>query len=331
MTVKMRSSRSSLRYLIDEETISDELGFPVAYPIRVFSLEGFGIDQKSFLKYMAPTFSLCPRDEYVVKLGQVNFLKRIFPEECPRLDSFLCRYYANEATLESVFDLVAMFDVAQRQEFERIRIGGRRHRSAARYSMTRQSGIPAWNARRVSAEDFHQEVQKSDPRSYVRVFQEMSEVVTGYPGFQTLLQCLAEMVYGIRPGVRELQMNVHQMVVYADVLADGNNAPEGVHQDGSDYIVSALVIERAGIIGGDSTVYGPRPEYIGKGDFTAFDANRMMEYLAVTLHPGMGLFQADDKTPLWHNVTLVKENPSIPPPYGSRSIIGFDTKILKES
>jgi hypothetical protein len=121
------------------------------------------------------------------------------------------------------------------------------------------------------------------------------------------------MVLELRPDTRALEMNLHQMFVFADMMSVGDNAPEGIHQDGTDFIVSALVIERAGIVGGESIVYGP---------------DKKTEYLRRTLQAGEGIFQADKGSELWHYVTSIKEDPETPPDYGHRSIIGFDIDVL---
>ena len=54
-----------------------------------------------------------------------------------------------------------------------------------------------------------------------------------------------------------VDMNVHQSFVQAFPEKAGSNAPEGIHQDGSDYIVSALVVDRGNIVGEISKIYGP--------------------------------------------------------------------------
>ena len=133
--------------------------------------------------------------------------------------------------------------------------------------------------------------------------------------FTKLIGGIIHMVHEVRPRASDIEITMHQMCCYADVIVPGDNSPEGIHQDGADYIVSALVVERAGITGGESVVYG---------------SDKKTEYLRRTLAPGEGLFQADKGTPLWHYVTPIHEDPTVPPLYGSRSIFGFDINILSE-
>jgi len=91
-----------------------------------------------------------------------------------------------------------------------------------------------------------------------------------------------------------------------------DNAPEGIHQDGADYIVSALVIERRNVQGGTSIIYGPDKQTI---------------YLTVTLQPGQGIFQADQGSDLWHDVTPIVLELNSSGGEGVRNILGFDILI----
>lgn len=301
------------KYVLDERILSKQLGFYIGYPIRVFSLEGLGFNQEAFLRALTPTFALCPPDEYVVKLSQVNYLKSFFPSATKWLDEFLVAYYANQSSLGSTFSLISLLTPRERQEFERIDVTFRRHRSMAKFVLRLVSGV--WHIERVDAGSLSQKVDGDDPRSLKRSFVETSRFVSDHGAFKHLLRILADMVREIHPSASLLEIGFHQMVVYADALGEANNAPEGIHQDGADYIVSALVMERAGITGGESIVYGP---------------DRKTEYLRYTLQPGEGIFQADNLTsPLWHAVTPIQEDPAVPPAYGNRSIFGFDMTILE--
>ena len=310
-----RQSRFS--YLVDEKMISEQVGFEVEHPIRVFTLGGLGIDTDLFLRELAPTFSLVEVDEYLMKLAQVNFLKSCFPHAGALLDNFLLYYYAGRATLEEVYDLVATLSFDQRHEFDRLRIKGTRARTISRYLLSYEPQRRIWDILRVPVQPFAQSVGTEDIRSFPRVFQETSRVVSNHPEFRKFLNRTASIVQEIRPGAVEIEMTLHQMCIYSDVLGEATNSPEGTHQDGAAFIVSALVVERAGVLGGESEV-------------SYQDADRQVECLKRPLQPGEGLFQADRNTPLWHTVSAVREDPSIPPEYGHRSIFGLDINVLRE-
>jgi hypothetical protein len=296
------------KYITDEIELSKKLGSEVPV-LRAFTLETFGVDRESFLRDLRPTFSILHLDPYDAKRAKVELLKKRFPRHTDRPNGFLSNYYANKEDLAAVYDVIEELEDADRNELDRIGMTGRRKRSVARFNLRRSAN--RWNFERISADEYRQNVAPGDPRSLVRVFHEMETMVTEHAQVRHLMECFAELVRERHPDCKRLRMNVHQMFVFADILSGGDNAPEGIHQDGADYIVSALVIERAGIVGGESIVYGP---------------DKTTEYFRRTLAEGEGIFQSDKK--LWHYVTQIRENPAVPPDYGHRSILGFDMDIL---
>ena len=86
----------------------------------------------------------------------------------------------------------------------------------------------------------------------------------------------------------------------------------GIHQDGMDYIVSALVISRSNISGGRSIIYGN---------------DKSTRILEVELCPGQGILQPDKNTQLWHDVTPIQSLDDISA--GSRSTLGFDFTVTQ--
>ncbi|MDO8599187.1 MAG: 2OG-Fe dioxygenase family protein, partial [bacterium] len=147
----------------------------------------------------------------------------------------------------------------------------------------------------------------------------------GHREFQRLIVAVAEMVEDAETEagrrVHGMTATFHQMGL--EVLADGvapTMAPEGVHRDGADYIVSALVMERDDVEGGTSTVLSP---------------DKAKTLLTVTLAPGQGIFQADalrslpESQQLWHNVTPVTLRDSDDDQRGSRNIFGFDVVLYR--
>ena len=304
------SENTPLDYVVDEKKISRNLGFDISYPIRVFTLESLGINELDFISFMRPQFSILHMDPYDAKRNKVKILENIFPEEKDHLQKFLADYYIGQADLEAVVDLISRLEPKDRHAFDRVGMTARRKRSIARFVVSLTSKN-IWRIQRVPAPEFKQAVGKDDARSFVRKFHEMSSLVTEYPCTKQMIRSIAGMVREVKPEAKKLEITMHMMFVFADALTEGDNSPEGIHKDGADYIVSALVIERAGIMGGTSIVY---------------DDNQQNVYLEYTLQQGQGLFQ-DDRN-LWHYVTPIQENHRVPPPYGNRSIIGFDINIL---
>jgi hypothetical protein len=113
------------------------------------------------------------------------------------------------------------------------------------------------------------------------------------------------------PGLAEdLTVTFHETGTVARQGRGATNAPEGVHQDGADYIVSALVVERVNVEGGMSLI-------VDDDTGTVF---------SVVLEPGQGIFQADRGSSLWHYVTpilLGGEGRD----EGVRNIFGFDVAV----
>ena len=110
------------------------------------------------------------------------------------------------------------------------------------------------------------------------------------------------------------------MSVKATVAQPGDNSPEGAHEDGVDYIVSALVINRHNLKGGQSQIIEQLPT--GKKEII----------YRRTLRPGEFVFQADTRdeliygTDLWHHVTpftMAKPEKG----EGWRDIIGLDIMV----
>lgn len=294
-------------FLIDEHTLFREKNFVIGFPLRVFNLKGLWIDEEKFLHDLVPTFHGLSWDEYDVVRERVLYLSQCYPQEIPRLKKFMKVYFAGSVTRqEELLNLVANLSRHYRSGFENIQPF--RRRAIARF-MVEKEDKERWRIERVSAGGFSQNVSKVDYRKQVRVFKEMAEDVCNHKEFLTLLARLASIVEGIHRKPERLQIVVHQMGIVARHGRFGNNAPEGVHQDGVDYIVSALVVERKGIEGGTSHVYG---------------SDKKQLYLDITLKPGEGIFQTDRGSPFWHDVTPISIKPGSPLELGARNIFGFD-------
>ncbi len=147
----------------------------------------------------------------------------------------------------------------------------------------------------------------------MRTFHEADDAIAAHPDVLRIIRAMADMVQEIRPGANFLRLNLHPMFVFADLMSTGDNSPEGIHQDGADYIISALVIERAGIT-------------TDSGESIVYDLDQKTVLFRRTLAEGEGLFKSDRE--VFHYVTPIREDPAIPPDFGHRSILGFDVEIL---
>src|SRR5262249_13838265 len=157
-----------------------------------------------------------------------------------------------------------------------------------------RSASTEWRARRLPVVAFMQHVAGTDYRRQQRVFAEIDAGVTSHPGFQQLLRQLAAIVGELHPEADKLVMTAHQVQTVARRGQWGDNAPEGTHQDGADYVVSAIEVEQSAARGATSIVYAP---------------DRKTRYLTIDLAAGEGVFHADRGSPLWHDVTPLIRDP----------------------
>ena len=152
---------------------------------------------------------------------------------------------------------------------------------------------------RVYPKEFVQSLEANDIRAWPRIFDQTDDALVDNPLFYSFLHEVARYAQKVTPHIqiKELTMTAHFMSVKAKEGVPGNNSPEGAHEDGADFIVSALVINRQNIIGGESQVL----EKLIDGS--------MVQIFNRELQPGEFLFQADTGeekhygNDLWHYVT----------------------------
>lgn len=145
----------------------------------------------------------------------------------------------------------------------------------------------------------------SDARNTTRRFAPLRPHVRDSPFLSQLLAYVTQLAF-LSGNVTHscTRATVHQIRQCALRGADSDNAPEGIHRDGADYILSAFVVARHRVRGGTSIVY---------------DVDAHTKLLSVTLESGYGIVQ--DDTWLWHDVTPVS---SALEDIGYRDIFGID-------
>ncbi len=297
-----------------------DLGAPA--PLRLFSLEDIGLPQKEMIHFLSSMSVKLEWDDYDVKLAQVRYLMEVEAEKIRKypairtlLMNFLNDYYAERSSLEDLHDIILWMSPEQQQTLEAIK--PRRKRTVAEFEMAYTGDINDgnWYIRRTPPEPFQQGVESGDIRSVARIFKEMRRTVTDDQNVVRFIEKMADLARDVHqgPGGDFMRMSLHRMYVEGDVIRPGSNATEGRHQDGADYIVSATVISRYNVIGGESVVSNKSGE---------------TEYLRHTLQPGQGIFQADSGSPLWHDVTPIQPDPTTEKKMGFRDILGLDIYIL---
>ncbi len=225
------------------------------WPVRVLRLEDIGIDRDTFLRDVRPSFDRASWDMYDVLNRRA---------ELEKLD-------LAPAARQAAFDAIQPH----------------RRRAMRKYTLTpRQANH--WRIEPNDERSFTQAV--SDYRARAREFELIEPEISTHEGILALLTSVAETVREHRPTAQRIDAVLHQVTVVARPAEAASPAPEGLHQDGADYIVSALVVERHGVVGGVSRVR---------------EGREGAPVLEVQLEAGEGIFQADAGSPLWHEISPI--------------------------
>ncbi|MEW7280050.1 2OG-Fe dioxygenase family protein [Aquimarina sp. 2201CG1-2-11] len=301
--------------MITEKDISKITGRVIKSPIRIGSVTDLGIDTATFLNFFKPCFEELQDDEYLVRGNQITFLKKAFPGESETIEQLHKSYFEGTTTIDVLRRWIEQLDTDQKQEFNHLSMVTRRRNISSFI-------IEIWDdtffVERTQQESFKQDVE--DFRVWKRVFTQATRKVVENELFFKLLKKIADLVREIHPEIRKVQITSHFMRTISYKQIKGENSPEGVHEDGAQYIMSALVINRQNIVGAESQVYE-------KG---ASGSNEMIYHKV--LAPGEFIFQADTGeeytfgNDLWHYVTPIE--PLDTSESGIRDIIGFDIDIL---
>jgi len=278
--------------LITEREISENLKREIKSPIRVGNLSDLEIDSFSFLEFCKPLFEKLDNDIYLIRSNQITYLKQTFPEDVESIEKLHKSYFEGTKTIETISSWIKRLETQQKKEFEQLSI------------VTRQRNISSfiveiWDeeyfVERIQQERFEQNVD--DFRVWKRIFKQASSEAVENELFFKLLKKVTALVKKIHPEIRKVQITSHFMRTIATQKIKGENSPEGMHEDGAQYIVSALVVNRENCVGAESQIYEKTKskELIFKKE----------------LAPGEFIFQADTGeeftfgNDLWHYVTPI--------------------------
>jgi len=299
--------------MITEKEISKRIDKTIKSPIRIGSLTDLKIDKKAFLTLFKPFFNLLEDDIYLIREKQITFLKKRFEAEKDAIDTIHKPYFEKKTDTTILQPWLNKLNTEEKALFESIS------------TITRQRNISSFllekttdeiSVQRIYPENFNQQVD--DFRSWERVFKQAEKEVVENALFSELLQAIFKLIIDIHPNATKLKITSHFMRTITQKMIKGENSPEGVHEDGTPYIVSALVINRDNITGAQTQIY---ENVLGKNNLIFEKA----------LNPGEFAFQADtgeEKTfgnDLWHYVTPI--NPIDISKKGIRDIIGFDIEL----
>lgn len=302
--------------LITETDISKEIGRSVKSPIRISNLDKLNLNQEDFLKTMSPFFKELPWDPYDARRMQVEFLKKKFPKTSKKIQALFKDYFLGKTKIDVFQYWISKLNKKSKAQFKKIKPW--RRRSVSQFQVT-ETAEKIQVLRKV-VQQFTQDMNGDDYRSLPRIFEESPDhhVENGY--FLALLGRIFSIVQEIQPKAKSITVTAHFMSVKATSDKPGDNSPEGAHEDGADFIVSALVINRTNIGGGESQII----EKVKSGKKEVIYQH--------TLQPGEFVFQADTGeeliygNDLWHHVTPFH----VADPKkgeGWRDIIGFDIMV----
>jgi hypothetical protein len=311
-----------LKLPLTEKDISRQIGQGIKSPILVSDLDHLGIDKSEFLSFYGPLFAELSWDPYDARRLRVEYLAEVFPADVEELLNRLPDYYIGKKDSRSFRKWTSQLNIQQRKAYEAIHPWRRRAVAKFVLSQTKRS----ITIKRKPVPQFAQSVDQLDVRSLPRVFDEAPTRHVEVDLFYDLLRKVFEMVQEARAQidqrVKKISITAHFMSVQATSAQPGDNSPEGAHEDGADYIISALVINRLNVNGGQTQIIERSPA--GK---------KSIIYRRILL-PGEFVFQADTRdeitygTDLWHHVTPFHlADPEAGE--GWRDIIGFDIMVLE--
>ena len=302
-------------FIITEQELASHNNNPVIAenPIKLFDLQGLGVDLQQMVSEIGPTYEHLPWDLYLLKRDHVQYLAHCFPE-CHQalMVEFLPKYFAGVLHETDLAEHLERLGDEQLQAFKCIKPYRRRGISSFMLHKCEGCSNEWWRIEDLPHGAYAQSntLVTNDYRSLERVFPPSPLAVTQNLQFRQVLVRLASMADKCRSGAtKKIKITCQQVGITTDPDQIVSNSPEGIHQDGCDYIVSALVIERKGIAGGESVVFGP---------------DKSTEYLRHTLQDGQGIFQADEGSPLWHIVEPIQPETMGQAISGVRNIIGYD-------
>ncbi len=269
-------------------------------PVHPFRLDDLAIDADQFFADVRPSFDRLPWDHYDQMRAQLDYLAGLdstSAEAARRVDAL-------SDDDERAAQLAQLIEGLAPEPRDHVKaILPFRRRTMNKYRLNRvEPGH--WSVEPLDDHTIAQPVP--DYRSRPRIFEPIDADVAGHPDVFRLLASGAETLHSFRPDLEATTVVLHQMTTLARSSQCGYPAPEGIHQDGADCIVSALVVERFGVSGGVSRVFEER------GDRTL---------LEVELEPGEGICQADAGTNLWHDITPIHADQA---EVGHRMTFGLD-------
>lgn len=285
------------------------------HPIYLFHLEDFNINAEQYIRYLRPYFFELAWDQYLYRQQQLTFIiQYTLPDHVVSdgLNNLFVKYYRGEVGEVALNLLIQRLSLEQLTNFRAINLTRRRAMQAFKVTFL-SSDI---SIEPIEQQDFTQKhglilETVTDWRKIKRVFNSppkkmLTEELIG------MIKALARKIMHYHANLVVINVFVHFTQIVAEPNCVATNSPEGIHQDGMDYIVSGLVIDRDNVDGGKSIIYTDN-----QGEEVLFET---------ILKPKYGIFQPDRGTHLWHVVEPITPLDQSKPAY--RSTIGIDFELV---
>ncbi|AVX39613.1 2OG-Fe dioxygenase family protein [Yersinia massiliensis] len=283
------------------------------YKIIGFNIKEFGINIHEMKKELP--FDKLSWDDNDIKIAQLELLISQNPNDNDLILQEAQHYLDQDITPEKIKNLISMLPAHAKHTFHAFKPF--RKRSVSQFIAENINN--QWVIRNIEIPrsiGFTQQADHPlDLRQLARRFPSMDRAISDSPILKNLIRHFVEILCECEPqrNLTKIGVTCHQMSLLIDNTSHSvSNSPEGLHQDGSDYIVSALVVDKHNIEGGTSQLYCTEKEDFIKSH---------------TLEPGEGLFHVDRNSTIWHKVTPIKlKDPLIGTGY--RNILGFDFNYI---
>lgn len=280
----------------------------LSVPISVFSLSELNIDLSKLQNKLQKFYNQYEPDRYLLQQSKINALQQVIKNiDQNLLYDIYNGFITDDELIKKFMPAVPIRTLEQITSLQPTR-----WRLISEYDIVWND---KWKVTRVTSKPFEQNKaliagNSDDYRLSPRQFKELPDELFD-DDLKNMILYIANKIRSSNKSINKLKFVIHHTMVYSLLTQISSNSPEGVHQDGMDYIVSALVVDKVNISGGKSIIYGE---------------DKKTPIFEVELQSGYGLFQPDANTNLWHEVTpitLIDEKN-----VGFRSIIGFDVEIV---